>query len=498
MESVDLNEDLPLSRDVLNSREGDARGREEKEGDRISSLKAKPRSSSPHSRGKRLSLLASEDTTTFSHPSLLSSSHPNIPNHSNHSNASGGKKIDWDFWALVLQNYEKVATDSPRELSRAIQNGIPDELRGGVWQLMAASKDPPLENLYSSLLKLESPHEKSIQRDLSRTYPKLGYFREGGVGQGCLFDVVKAYSLYDEEVGYTQGLQFIVGPLLLNMPDEEAFTLLVRLMQSYDLRSHFTPNMPGLQLRLFQFDRLLEELLPAVFLHLLRQGVKSSMYASQWFLTLFGYRFPLELVSSVFDLVFAEGVEAIFRFAVAIMKKNESKLVELEFEYLLDFLKNGLFDSYAPDFDEVNPDALYKADDFVREALQIRITPLMLDQFSEEWSNLCRQQNAHTAELEQLRKANSQLSSQVRGLESSLAQINIEHCDLVRQVVMAKLEREELEDELVKYKTAFADLSFSSAQSSRQSLDRSVSSRQATGNSSPQSVFSFPRSPLFR
>lgn len=30
-------------------------------------------------------------------------------------------------------------------------------------------------------------------------------------------NVVKAYSLYDEEVGYCQGLQFIVGPLLLNV-----------------------------------------------------------------------------------------------------------------------------------------------------------------------------------------------------------------------------------------------------------------------------------------
>ena len=70
------------------------------------------------------------------------------------------------------------------------------------------------------------------------------------------------------------------------MPDEEAFCVLVRLMKSYDLRSHFMPDMPGLQLRLFQFDRLLEEHVPALFMHLLRQGVKSSMYASQWFLTM--------------------------------------------------------------------------------------------------------------------------------------------------------------------------------------------------------------------
>lgn len=130
------------------------------------------------------------------------------------------------------------------------------------------------------------------------------------------------------------------------MPDEEAFCVLVRLMRSYDLRSQYIPDMPGLQLRLFQFDRLLEELLPATFMHLLRQGIKSSMYASQWFLSLLAYRFPLELVCSVFDLIFAEGTEAIFRFAMALMRRNEQRLLELDFESLLEFLKTGLFERY--------------------------------------------------------------------------------------------------------------------------------------------------------
>ena len=34
------------------------------------------------------------------------------------------------------------------------------------------------------------------------------------------------------------------------MPDEEAFSLLVRLMSVYDLQGHFLPEMPKLQLRL--------------------------------------------------------------------------------------------------------------------------------------------------------------------------------------------------------------------------------------------------------
>ena len=39
------------------------------------------------------------------------------------------------------------------------------------------------------------------------------------------------------------------------MPDEEAFSLLVRLMYSYDLRGHFLPEMPKLQLRLVSGHR---------------------------------------------------------------------------------------------------------------------------------------------------------------------------------------------------------------------------------------------------
>lgn len=79
-----------------------------------------------------------------------------------------------------------------------------------------------LETTYSTLLKQTSPHEKAIMRDLSRTFPNHEYFKEGGepgtgTGQENLFNVVKAYSLYDEDVGYCQGLQFIVGPLLLNV-----------------------------------------------------------------------------------------------------------------------------------------------------------------------------------------------------------------------------------------------------------------------------------------
>ena len=61
---------------------------------------------------------------------------------------------------------------------------------------MSSSKSIPLEETYKALLKLSSPHEKAITKDLNRTFPNHKFFQEGnGVGQESLFMVVKAYSL---------------------------------------------------------------------------------------------------------------------------------------------------------------------------------------------------------------------------------------------------------------------------------------------------------------
>lgn len=157
------------------------------------------------------------------------------------------------------------------------------------------------------------------------------------------------------------------GPKLTDqMPDEEAFCVLVRLMDSYNLRSHFLADMPGLQLRLFQFDRLLEDIQPVMHTHFLRRGIKSSMYASQWFMTLFSYRFPLALVYRVLDIVFAEGIEAIFRFALALLMKEEDKLLKLEFEDLLTYLQGDLFECYREGEG-------WRDSDMVRDAYDIRM-----------------------------------------------------------------------------------------------------------------------------
>ncbi|KAI8603007.1 rab-GTPase-TBC domain-containing protein [Dissophora ornata] len=353
--------------------------------------------------------------------------------------------VDWDYWGSLMHDYNGVVKKNPRQLTQMIQKGVPAALRGLIWQLLAKSKDAQLEASYAELLKSTSSHEKQITRDMSRTFPNHEYFQAEGLGQESLFNVVKAYSLYDKEVGYCQGLSFVVGPLLLNMPDEEAFCVLVRLMNTYDMRGHFTPDMNMLQLRLYQYEQLMEETVPLVYKHFQNQGIQSTMYASQWFMTLFAYKFPLDLVFRIYDILFVEGVESLFRFAIALLKANHDKILNHDFDKLIELLKNGLFEPYKVNSsarDPVNNPSL-----FVQDAYSVKVTPKKLAQFAQKYNAMVQRQQAELAAEESLRETNRKMSMDVRRLEGSLHTLNKEHVDLAKDLIARKMEMADLQDQ---------------------------------------------------
>ncbi|KAF9953996.1 hypothetical protein BGZ65_004312, partial [Modicella reniformis] len=274
---------------------------------------------------------------------------------------AGDEEIDWEFWGMLVQDYNAVASKLPHLLAARVRQGLPSKLRGLIWQSMSQASSTYLETMYTQLLKEHTPYERIIQRDLARTFPHVEMFKEeGGKGQEMLGNILKAYSLYDPHVGYCQGLGFLVGPLLMNMDEKEAFCVFVRLMETYDMRTMFTLNMEGLQLRLYQFSALLSEHLPVLHAHLSFHSIHAAMYASQWFLSLFAYTYPLPLVLRVYDVVFSEGApETIMRVAVAFLKKNEERLMQLqEFEDLLEVLSSKLYDVYEDNAGAVIKDAM--------------------------------------------------------------------------------------------------------------------------------------------
>lgn len=83
-----------------------------------------------------------------------------------------------------------------------------------------------------------------------RTFPTHPYFSaQLGAGQLSLFNLLKAYSLLDSEVGYCQGISFVAGVLLLHMSEEQAFEMLKFLMYDLGFRKQYRPDMMSLQVR---------------------------------------------------------------------------------------------------------------------------------------------------------------------------------------------------------------------------------------------------------
>ncbi len=191
---------------------------------------------------------------------------------------------------------------------------------------------------YRLLLSKDSPSENIIVRDINRTFTGHQFFQDEN-GQQTLYKLSKAYSIYDEEVGYCQGLSFLIASLLLHVPEEQAFNLLVKIMYRYEIREIYKTNFEALHLRFFQLESLTREHLPQLYEHFVDLNIEAHMYASQWFLTLYTAKFPLNMVFRILDLFLSEGVLVIFSVGLALLKNCQRELLALDFEGVLKYFR---------------------------------------------------------------------------------------------------------------------------------------------------------------
>jgi len=159
------------------------------------------------------------------------------------------------------------------------------------------------------LLKIPDPTtEFNIEKDISRTFPDIEAFKEpGSSGNNKLFNVLKAYSQYDQNVGYCQGINYVAAMLLLHINKEElAFFTLVHIMYNCEWRGIYMEDMPKLTALLKQLSKEIKKHLPEIYSHLKKLEVDIAGLFSHIFLTIFVYRAPFDLAVKIFDLFLLE------------------------------------------------------------------------------------------------------------------------------------------------------------------------------------------------
>ncbi|XP_045063635.1 EVI5-like protein isoform X2 [Coregonus clupeaformis] len=322
------------------------------------------------------------------------------------SNLSHLEEDSWILWGRIVNEWEEVRKKKEKQLKDLVRKGIPHHFRAIVWQLLCNAQNMPIKDQYSELLKMVSPCEKLIRRDIARTYPEHEFFKEDSLGQEVLFNVMKAYSLVDREVGYCQGSAFIVGLLLMQMPEEEAFCVFVKLMQDYRLRELFKPSMAELGLCMYQFEFMIQELLPDLHIHFQAQSFHTSMYASSWFLTIFLTSFPLPVATRIFDIFMLEGLEIVFRVGLAILQMNQVELEQLDMEGMLQH-----FQRVIPHQLESGPDKVILA------AYNVKYNAKKMKKLEKEYTTIKTKEMEEQVEIKRLRTENRLLKQRIDTLE---------------------------------------------------------------------------------
>ncbi|UYV70170.1 GRTP1 [Cordylochernes scorpioides] len=292
-----------------------------------------------------------------------------------------------------------------------------------VWCLVSGANDLKAENpgVYRQLL--ESPHDddimESIDTDIPRTFPDNIYFRNDPEGK-CknLKNVLVAFAHYDKSVGYcqqqygwVQGLNFITGMLLLVTENEEnAFWLLVCLVQHILPPGYYTSSMSGLLMDIEVFSLLLHKDIrslidgekkhwhqlsidvsilwywgnregfnhpilevvqqqclkwvlsrikdPEVSEQLKKHDVPLNLVASKWFICLYADVLPIETLLRLWDCLFYEGSKVLFRAALCLVMVNRERILAAKsFVEIVEIFKGigrDIFPTYCHEFMKVS------------------------------------------------------------------------------------------------------------------------------------------------
>lgn len=347
----------------------------------------------------------------------------------NSGSSSVGEEDIWSIWALIVTDWDTAQKRKNPSVKELVRKGIPHHFRAIAWQLLCNAGDADKKQ-YAEYLKATSACERVIRRDIARTYPEHDFFKEkDGLGQEALFNVMKAYSLHDREVGYCQGSGFIVGLLLMQMPEEEAFAVLVQIMQQHRMRDMFKPSMAELGLCMYQLENLVQEQMPELHLHFQSQGFQTSMYASSWFLTLYTTALNLNLICCrIMDVFLSEGMEMIFKIALALLTIGKETVLSLDMEAMLKYFQKEL-----PGKVESDVEGLFNL------AYSIKINPKKMKKMEKDYAELRKKEQEEMVELRRLRNENRLLKKRNELLEA-------ESTELANRLVRGQVSRAEEEE----------------------------------------------------
>ncbi|KAI0642421.1 TBC-domain-containing protein [Trametes meyenii] len=220
------------------------------------------------------------------------------------------------------------------QCTRLIQVGLPNRLRGEMWETLSGSLYLRFENpgYYEKILAdnagRTNTSTEEIEKDLHRSLPEYSaYQSEEGIG--ALRRVLQAYSFKNPETGYCQAMNILAAAILIYMSEEQAFWLLEVICDRL-LPGYYSPSMHGTLLDQRVFESLVQRCLPIIHDHFQEVDVQLSVASLPWFLSLFINSMPMVFAFRIMDCFFCMGPKVLFQVGLAILKINGERLLQIQ------------------------------------------------------------------------------------------------------------------------------------------------------------------------
>jgi len=231
--------------------------------------------------------------------------------------------------------------DKARWWKMAIE-GFPNNMRGEIWSSLISPENRNLKGRYIALLNkkpIVSLHPMEL--DVKRTFSFIPKFTESQ--ENRLYNVLKAYSLYDPEVGYCQGMSYLAGVLLLYIHDEAiAFCLLADFMQKFHWRNLYIKEMPKLVEMINNLKKGIQERLPDLYKHFNKCEVNLFGVFSHLFLTIYTYAIPFDFGIRIFELFLIAGEKVLIECTMTILTIMKKRIMQHSILDVHEYMKKNM------------------------------------------------------------------------------------------------------------------------------------------------------------
>ena len=242
--------------------------------------------------------------------------------------------------------------------NKDINNKYKNKIKSSLFKYSSLSEKSPLllEKKYKDLLfENINKYDEQIKKDLTRTFPDNPSFHYGNNNYNKLYHVLTAYSNFNKNIGYVQGLNFIAANSMFIFEKEiDVFIFLDALIQKFKLEDIIGVVSNNLNIKLEGISKYLNKYIPKINKYFEKMNLNYEFFIAGWVLTLFSNSMDSQYLFYIWDYMIIFGWDYFNCFVVAVLKKYENEILSIPLNKLTFYMKNILRnESFQNEFENI-------------------------------------------------------------------------------------------------------------------------------------------------